>query len=109
MSEDNKDLQLLENFCGNNLDELIQITITERKDKGFGALFLELNSERDNVDCRYINKEVAYNTPGFKEIYDNLEETNRSSVIFFVLVSFDKETDTSIIKILNVDLDKNRS
>ena len=109
MSEDNKDLQLLENFCGNNLDELIQITITERKDKGFGALFFELKSERNNVDCRYINKEVAYNTPGFKEIYDNLEESHRNSVIFFVLVSFDKETDTSVIKILNVDLDKNRS
>jgi len=90
MAEDNKDLQLLENFCGNNLDKLIQITITERKDKGFGALFFELNEDSTNVDCRYINKEVAYNTPGFKEIYDNLEESHRSSVIFFVLVSFDK-------------------
>jgi hypothetical protein len=109
MAEDNKDLQLLENFCGNNLDKLIQITITERKDKGFGALFFELNTERDNVDCRYINKEVAYNTPGFKEIYDNLEETHSNSVIFFVLVSFDKEAESSVIKILNVDLDKNRS
>jgi hypothetical protein len=109
MSEDNKDFQLLENFCGHNLDKLIQITITERKDKGFGALFLELNSERNNVDCRYINKEVAYNTPGFKEIYDNLEEKHSNSVIFFVLVSFDNESNTSAIKILNVDLDKNRS
>ena len=109
MSEDNKDFRILENFCGNNLEKLIQITITERKDKGFGALFFELNTEQDNVDCRYINKEVAYNTPGFKEIYDNLEESHRSSVIFFVLVSFNKETNTSAIKILNVDLDKNRS
>ena len=106
MSRDNKDFQLLENFCGNNLDKLIQITITERKDKGFGALFFELNSERNNVDCRYINKEVAYNTPGFKEIYDNLEEKHSNSVIFFVLVSFDNESNTSAIKILNVDLDK---
>ena len=109
MSEDNTDFQILENFCGNNLEKLIQITITERKDKGFGALFFEINSERNNVDCRYINKEVAYNTPGFKEIYDNLEESHRSSVIFFVLVSFNDETNTSAIKILNVDLDKNRS
>ena len=96
-------------FLENNIDDLIKITITERKDKGFGALFFELNTERDNVDCRYINKEVAYNTPGFKEIYDNLEQSHRSSVIFFVLVSFDKEAENSVIKILNVDLDKNRS
>jgi hypothetical protein len=100
------DFKILEGFCSNNIDTLIQITITDRKDKGFGALFLEVNHETNNVDCRFIDKQTAYNTPGFKEIYENLEEHNRPSVAFFVLVVYDPETDSSNIRILNVDLDK---
>ena len=70
---------------------------------------MEVNHEKNNVDCRFIDKETAYNTPGFKEIYDNLQENNPPSVAFFVLVVFNKEKDTSEIQILNIDLDKNRS
>ena len=103
------DFNILKNFCNNTMDSLIQITIKERKDKGFGALFLEVNHEKNNVDCRFIDKETAYNTPGFKEIYDNLQRNNPPSVAFFVLVVFNKEKETSEIQILNIDLDKNRS
>ena len=39
MTEDNKDLQIPENFCGNNLDKLIQITITERRYGIWGPVF----------------------------------------------------------------------
>ena len=105
MSE-HPDFNILKNFCSNNMDSLIQITIKERKDKGFGALFLEVNHEKNNVDCRFIDRETAYNTPGFKEIYDNLQRNNRPSVAFFVLVVFNKEKETSEIQILNIDLDK---
>tara|TARA_Y100000022_G_scaffold33798_1_gene27061 strand:- start:14 stop:340 length:327 start_codon:yes stop_codon:yes gene_type:complete len=108
MSE-HPDFNILKNFFNNNIDSLIQITIKERKDKGFGALFMEVNHEKNNVDCRFINRETAYNTPGFKEIYDNLQSNHRPSVAFFVLVVFNKEKDTSEIQILNIDLDKNRS
>ena len=100
------DFIVLENFCNSKLDELIQITILERKDKGFGALFLEINRETNNVDCRFVNKQIAYNTPGFQEIYDNLESNHRSSVVFFVLVTYNDTDKTSSIKILNTDLDK---
>ena len=108
MSE-HPDFNILKNFFNNNIDSLIQITIKERKDKGFGALFMEVNHEKNNVDCRFINRETAYNTPGFKEIYDNLQSNHRPSVAFFVLVVFNKEKDTSEIQILNIDLDENRS
>jgi len=106
MTTEHPDFNILEGFCEHNMDTLIQITITNRKDKGFGALFLEVNHETNNVDCRFIDKQTAYNTPGFKEIYDNLEENSRPSVAFFVLVVYDPETESSNIRILNVDLDK---
>ena len=105
MSEEHPDFKTLEGFASNNIDTLIQITITDRKSKGFGALFMEVNHETNNVDCRFIDKQTAYNTPGFKEIYDSLEENSRPSA-FFVLVVYDSESETSNIRILNVDLDK---
>ena len=104
--EEPSDFRVLENFCNNNMDTLIQITITERKDKGFGALFLEVNKEDNKIDCRFIDRQTAYNTPGFQEIYDNLEKSHRPSVAFFVLVVYDSEQEASNIRILNVDLDK---
>lgn len=105
MSEEHPDFKTLEGFVSNNIDTLIQITITDRKSKGFGALFMEVNHETNNVDCRFIDKQTAYNTPGFKEIYDSLEENSRPSVAFFVLVVYDSESESSNIRILNVDLD----
>ena len=106
MAAEHPDFKILERFCENNMDTLIQITITERKNNGFGALFLEVNHKKNNVDCRFIDKQTAYNTPGFKEIYDTLEENNRPSVAFFVLVVYDQDTESSNIRILNIDLDK---
>ena len=106
MAAEHSDFKILEGFCENNMDKLIQITITERKSKGFGALFMEVNHEKNNVDCRFIDKQTAYNTPGFKDIYDNLEQNNRPSVAFFVLVVYDSKTESSNIRILNIDLDK---
>ena len=104
--EECAEFNILENFCNNNIDSLIQITITERKDKGFGALFLETNKETNNVDCRFIDKQIAYNTPGFKEVYENLETLYKPSLAFFVLVSYNSDTHESSVKILNLDLDK---
>ena len=86
MSE-HPDFNILKNFCNNNIDSLIQITIKERKDKGFGALFMEVNHEKNNVDCRFINRETAYNTPGFKEIYDNLDELKKSNSKAHLIIS----------------------
>tara|TARA_B100000902_G_C26692723_1_gene613278 strand:+ start:41 stop:367 length:327 start_codon:yes stop_codon:yes gene_type:complete len=106
MTSEHPDFKVLEGFCEHNMDTLIQITITERKSKGFGALFMEVNHEKNNVDCRFIDKQTAYNTPGFKDIYDNLEKNNRPSVAFFVLVVYDLDTESSNIRILNIDLDK---
>jgi hypothetical protein len=33
----------LKTFVNNNIDDLIKITITERRDKGFGAIFIVHN------------------------------------------------------------------
>ncbi len=105
-TEEPEDFLILENFCSNNIDTLIQITITERKSKGFGALFMEVNHKEKKVDCRFIDREVAYKTPDLKEIYENLQENARPSFAFFVLVTYDSQTGKSKVKILNVDLDK---
>ncbi len=58
-------------FVQNNIDDLIKITIPERKDKGFGAIYVIYN-DTTNQDCRYI--EVTH--PAFNPGWNNLKIRN---------------------------------
>ena len=39
MTAEHPDFKLLEGFCEHNINTLIQITITDRKSKGFGKVY----------------------------------------------------------------------
>ena len=89
------------NVVQKRLDSLIQITITERKDKGIGCLFLNFSKE-NHLDCSYITIDSEY----FPKHLDNYKErmiSVPSSIIFLYI--FDK----SEHKILEIDLDKNNT
>ena len=84
----------------NRIDKLIQISITERKDKGLGVLFLDFCDEQ-TLDCRY----VAYNSEDFpddvKQQYSDRINSIPDTIIFLFL--YDKNNKT----MLEIDLDKN--
>ena len=70
-------------FIKNNLHELIQITIVERKDKGPGAIFLNYNEETKQLDCRYYPLGDKCFPDVYRELYISLFDKNPSSVIYF--------------------------
>lgn len=89
----------LKYFVQNNIDNLIQISITERKDKGFGAMYVIFNETSGQVDCRYIEVSHPAFNPDLLEQFKNFEETNPSSIIYFIVI------EEKSCEILQVDLD----
>lgn len=89
----------LKYFVQNNIDELIQIMISERKDKGFGAMFVVFNETSGKVDCRYIELTHPAFIPELVEQFKIFEEEKPSSIVYFVLIEEKSR------EILQVDLD----
>ena len=89
----------LKAFVNNNIDDLIKITITERKDKGFGAIFILYNENTNKIDCRYIELGNEYFQPELRQPFKKFAEENPSSIIYFVLCN------ESNCEIIQIDLD----
>jgi hypothetical protein len=89
----------LKYFIQTNIDELIQITINERKDKGYGAMYVIFNETSGQVDCRYIELSHPAFNPELIEQFKKFEETNPSSIIYFILI--EKQS----CEIVQIDLD----
>jgi hypothetical protein len=89
----------LKAFVSNNLDNLIKIIIPERKDKGFGALFIVYNEETKKIDCRYIELGNEFFQPELRLPFKKFEEENPNSIIYFVLCN------EGNCEILQIDLD----
>jgi hypothetical protein len=83
----------------NRLDELIQITITERKQKGLGVLFLDF-SEKDKLDCRYAGLSEEHFPQIVRDTYSDRMFSAPNSVIFFLIYDGTNEL------LYEVDLDK---
>jgi len=91
-------------FVQNNIDDLIKITIPERKDKGFGAIYVIHNETTNQIDCRYIELSSPAFNPELLEQFKKFETENPSSVIYFVLI----EEKTCEIMLIDLDnLNKN--
>jgi hypothetical protein len=73
-------------FLENNIGDLIKITITERKDKGFGAIYVIHNETTNQIDCRYIEVSNPAFNPELLEQFKKFEEDNSSSIIYFILI-----------------------
>ena len=82
----------------NRLDDLVKISIDNRKQQGPGVLFLSF-CDKSKMDCFYIplNKNFPEK---YIDYYKNKLETNPSSIIYFNL--FDNDNDLNI----EMDLDK---
>ncbi len=83
-------------FVQNNIDDLIKITIPERRDKGFGAVYVIHNETTNHVDCRYIEVTHPAFNPELIEQFKKFETEKPSSVIYFVLIQ-EKTCDVILI------------
>ena len=88
------------NVFGRRIDDMIKITIQERKKDGIGVLMLDF-SDKDNLDCGYLPINHPHFPEDIKRDYGKRIESVPNSIAFFYL--FDK-TDH---KMVEADLDKN--
>ena len=86
-------------FVQNNIDDLIKITIPERKDKGFGAIYVIHNETTNQIDCRYIEISSPAFNPELLEQFKKFETENSDSIIYFVLI------EEKTCEIIAIDLD----
>ena len=90
----------LKKFVEQKLDNLIKISITERQDKGFGAIFVNWNSETEKVDCRYIELGHELFIHELRNSFLQMKEKNPSSFIYFVLL------ENNACEVIQFDLEK---
>jgi len=76
----------LTNFMDNHISDLIKIYIQERGRLGIGALFLEGEPEKSNVNVFYVEKTICNET-----IQETMNTMDCSSKAHFVLVELEKE------------------
>ena len=88
------------NVVNNKIDDLVKITITERKQKGIGILFLDF-SEKEKLDCRYVGVSEEHFPSIVRERYSERMMKVPSSIIFFLIYDGTDEL------LYEVDLDKN--
>lgn len=86
-------------FLENHKDELIQLTINERKTNGFGVMFIDVSND-DRADVRFIPIESDYFPPDLKEKIKERNEINPDSIAYFIF--HDKEN----ANIIELDLQK---
>lgn len=81
-------------------NDLIKISIIERKDKGIGCLFLDF-SENDKLECFYlVLQDEKFPLNLRKNIEDRIEIAPKSILYFYLF-------DTKEERIVEIDLDKN--
>ena len=86
------------NFLQRERDELIQISITERKSNGLGVLFIDMNNS-DKANCSYIPLASETFPQEMRNTIIERYEKNPPSVLYFC---FHKETECQLIEL---DLD----
>lgn len=86
-------------FIENHKDELIQLTITHRKNDGFGVMFIDVTQE-DKADVRFIPIGSEYFPPDLHEKILDRKNNNPDSIAYFVF--YDKNN----ANIIELDLEK---
>ena len=87
----------LTNFMNNHIPDLIKIYITERGRSGIGALFLEGEPEKSNVNAFYVEKTICN-----EHIQETMDSMDCSSKAHFVLVEIEKP-DAQFIMVHELD------
>lgn len=88
------------NQVNNNIEDLVKISITERKQNGIGVSFLDF-TEANRMDCRYVglHSELFPNT--VRERYKDRILNVPNSILFFLIYDGKDEV------LYEVDLDNN--
>ena len=89
---------LIDAFLKTNVDECIQIQITERKENGRGVLFVDF-LEEGKVDCVYIPFHREIFPKQYLEFYLERLKDAMSSILFFVF------SDGNTHQMLELDID----
>ena len=87
-------------IVNNKIDDLVKITINERKQLGMGVLFLDFTDET-KLDCRYVAVNNEIFPENVKEKYFERMTSVPNSIIFFLIYNGIEEL------WYEVDLDKN--
>ena len=88
------------NIVNNRIDDLVKITISERKQKGLGILFLDFE-DKEKLDCRYVGLTEEVFPDIVRQKYSERMKSVPSSIIFFLIYDGTDEL------FYEVDLDKN--
>ena len=89
------------NVVEKRMDDLIKICIQERKNKGFGVLFLDFSKELE-MNCYYILIDDENFPNDIKQNIKNRSELAPNSIIYLYVFNNKEEG-----RILEIDLDKN--
>lgn len=87
----------LTNFMDNHINDLIQIYIQERMSKGIGALFLEGELEKKNVNVFFVEVNKCP-----ESVYKALTSMDSSSKALFVLIE-ENDRDKQYIMVHDLD------
>ena len=87
------------NIFYNRLDELVQISITERKNNGLGVLYMDF-CNKQKLDCYYLSINSDKINENIKKTIIERYNNSPKSIIYFYLF------DTNSGEILEIDLDK---
>ena len=88
------------NVFERRIDDLLKITIQERKKDGIGVLMLDF-SDKDNLECGYLPINHPHFPEDIKRDYGKRIDSVPNSIAFFYLF------DTNDHKMVEIDLDKN--
>jgi hypothetical protein len=88
------------NVFDRRIDDMLKITIQERKTNGIGVLILDF-SDKDNLECGYLPINHPHFPEDIKRDYGKRIESVPNSIAFFFLF------DQTAHKMIEVDLDKN--
>ena len=88
------------NVVQNRLQDLVQISIKERKENGIGCLFMDFSNPQ-NLDCRYVAlTNELFPSSAYTKYYDRISSVP-TSIIFLLIYDNINET------MVEIDLDKN--
>lgn len=94
----------VEVFLKNNINELIQIYIENRRSKGFGVLFLNINNDTKNMDVRFLALHEIDFSEDLYERFTKCRNENRDSIMYVTYVEQLENKDEKF-HTLEIDLD----
>lgn len=88
------------NIMNNRINDLIQISIKERKDNGLGVLFMDF-TDKLKLNCYFLKIDDEHFPLDLRKTIIERYENSPKSIIYFNIY------DEDISEIVEIDLDKN--